>query len=677
MCFLTQAQVNLDSLWGVWNDDAAPDSNRVQAMHNISWKGYLYSQPDSAYYFAQKLYDFARSKGFKKEMSMALMTQGASYYVRSNYPKAMEYYKKCFELSEEISDKKGMAKTLNNIGVIYSNQGNYPKALEYYQRSLKIKEEISDKSGMAGAMNNIGLIYMNQGDYPHALDYFQKSLKIKEEVSDKRGIAQIMNNIGLIYMKQGDYTNALEYFRGSLNICEEFSDKSGMAGILSNIGLIYMNQSNYTQALDYYQQSLSIREVISDRKGMAGTFHNIGEIYMNKGDYTKALDYYQKSLEINEDISDKRGIAITLINIGNIRQKQGDFLQAISWCKKGLYTSEEVNILELKKNACDCLYGAYKALGNDNKALEYHERISILLDSLKVEETSMKLRQMEFKKQLLADSLIQEREKLSVIMAHEEEVRKKNMTRNIIILSAFLLLIVAVVIHRRMVYARKVNRAIKNEKDRSEKLLLNILPSEIAEELKEKGKADARKFDKVSILFTDFKEFTQISANLSPEKLVGEINICFEAFDAICEKYGVEKIKTIGDSYMAAGGLPVPSDDSVKNTVLAGLEMADFMINRRKEQEAVGSASFEMRAGIHTGPIVAGIVGAKKFQYDIWGDTVNTASRIETSGEAGKVNIGRFTYDIIKEDPQFKFQSRGKINVKGKGFIEMWFVVKV
>jgi len=163
---------------------------------------------------------------------------------------------------------------------------------------------------------------------------------------------------------------------------------------------------------------------------------------------------------------------------------------------------------------------------------------------------------------------------------------------------------------------------------------------------------------------------------LNAEELVGEINTCFGSFDFICTNYGIEKIKTIGDSYMAAGGLPVPSNDSVKNTVLAGIEMAEIMINKKHQKEQEGNTCLEMRIGIHTGPVVAGIVGVTKFQYDIWGDAVNLASHIEQSGEVGKVNITKSTYDLIKDDPIFKFEARGKIKAKGKGKIEMWFVEK-
>jgi class 3 adenylate cyclase len=226
-------------------------------------------------------------------------------------------------------------------------------------------------------------------------------------------------------------------------------------------------------------------------------------------------------------------------------------------------------------------------------------------------------------------------------------------------------------------YVRKSKATLQIEKDRSENLLHNILPDEIAQELKEKGKAAARDFDRVSILFTDFKSFTEQSAKLNAVELVNEINHCFEAFDGIIEKYGIEKIKTIGDAYMAAGGLPVLSDDSVTNTVLAALEMQEFIVAWGNVQKEKGHPFFEMRVGIHTGHVVAGIVGVKKFQYDIWGDTVDTASRMENSGEVGKVNISQTTYELIKDNTNFSFESRGKIEAKGKGNIDMYFVSKI
>ncbi len=231
---------------------------------------------------------------------------------------------------------------------------------------------------------------------------------------------------------------------------------------------------------------------------------------------------------------------------------------------------------------------------------------------------------------------------------------------------------------RKVLIAQKLkieeqNDEILKEKGKSDELLRNILPEEIADELKEKGRADVKTFDKASILFTDFVGFTKAVSKMSSHELVAELNVCFEAFDHICEKYHVEKIKTIGDAYMAVGGLPLPTKDSVENTVLAALEMQEFIVNRKEENS---EQAFEMRAGIHTGKVVAGIVGVKKFQYDIWGDTVNIASRFESNGEPGSVNISQSTYQELKSNPSFTFESRGLIMAKGKGELEMYFVSK-
>lgn len=215
-------------------------------------------------------------------------------------------------------------------------------------------------------------------------------------------------------------------------------------------------------------------------------------------------------------------------------------------------------------------------------------------------------------------------------------------------------------------------KELRLEKQKSDDLLLNILPEEVANELKEKGSADAKQFDMVTVMFTDFKGFTKISERLSPSQLVEEIHICFKAFDAIIAKHNIEKIKTIGDAYMCAGGLPVSNKTHAVDVVNAAIEIRQFMQEHLEKKKLASQEVFEIRIGIHTGPVVAGIVGIRKFAYDIWGDTVNVASRLESSGEAGKINISGSTYEYVKD--QFACTHRGKIEAKNKGQIDMYFV---
>ncbi|HRD53506.1 MAG TPA: adenylate/guanylate cyclase domain-containing protein [Flavobacteriales bacterium] len=211
---------------------------------------------------------------------------------------------------------------------------------------------------------------------------------------------------------------------------------------------------------------------------------------------------------------------------------------------------------------------------------------------------------------------------------------------------------------------------------KSDELLLNILPAEVADELKEVGTAQARHFDAATVLFTDFKGFTAVSEKLAPNDLVRDLNECFSAFDRICETHRIEKIKTIGDAYMAAGGLPTPNTTHAADVIKAALEMRDFIAEGKTRKIAAGLPYFEIRIGIHSGPVIAGIVGVKKFQYDIWGDTGNTASRMESSGEVGQVNISEATYALVKDEPGLAFTPRGKVHAKGKGEMEMYFVAR-
>ncbi len=210
---------------------------------------------------------------------------------------------------------------------------------------------------------------------------------------------------------------------------------------------------------------------------------------------------------------------------------------------------------------------------------------------------------------------------------------------------------------------------LKKEKHKADELLLNILPAEVADELKQKGHAGAKSYNDVTVLFTDFVNFTKAGEQMTPQQLVDELHCCFRAFDEIISKYGIEKIKTIGDAYLAVCGLPLVDAQHAEKVVSAALEINAFMKERRK---ALGDATFDIRLGIHSGAVVAGIVGIKKFAYDIWGDAVNTAARMEQSGVAGKINISEATYNLVKH--QFECSHRGLIGAKNKGELNMYFV---
>ncbi|MGB1216935.1 MAG: adenylate/guanylate cyclase domain-containing protein, partial [Saprospiraceae bacterium] len=216
---------------------------------------------------------------------------------------------------------------------------------------------------------------------------------------------------------------------------------------------------------------------------------------------------------------------------------------------------------------------------------------------------------------------------------------------------------------------------IAQEQEKSENLLLNILPAPIASELKEKGYATPKEYKKVTVLFTDFGGFTRISAKMDADELISELNTCFKTFDDIVSKYDIQPIKTIGDSYMCAGGVPIEGSVSPENMVRAALEILDFMTTRQAEKQAQNIEYWDTRIGLHTGSIIAGVVGKKKFAYDIWGDAVNTASRMESGAALNSINISEATYELVKT--HFQCSYRGEFPVKNKGIMKMYQVDSV
>ncbi|MCB0568149.1 MAG: hypothetical protein KDC66_00220 [Phaeodactylibacter sp.] len=317
----------------------------------------------------------------------------------------------------------------------------------------------------------------------------------------------------------------------------------------------------------------------------------------------------------------------------------------------------------------------------EDKISEKEEELATVAEAKQRAEEVAQNKALEVK-QLTRQKLEQE----AVLSAKEAELAKAtleaeratNRQKQLLILAGFgtllalLLLVLFLYTRRSRRNLKEKNKIIQQERERSEELLLNILPKPIADELKEYGKAKARKFDQVTVLFSDFVNFTAIAEKLPPEELVEELDKCFKAFDFIISQYDdIEKIKTIGDAYMCAGGL-TGRKGMPYNIIRAAMEMQQFLDEQRKEKMRLGKPYFEARIGVHTGPVVAGVVGVNKFAYDIWGDTVNIASRMEANGQEGHVNISDTTYGLVKY--QFDCEYRGKVQAKNKGLIDMYFV---
>ncbi len=549
-------------------------------------------------------------------------------------------------------------------------QAKYIEALQNYEHSLKIFEEIKFDEGVANLLGNIGVIYYYQGDNVKALDYYLKSLKIAERTGNKVRIMMMLNNVGAIYgLKKATYDKALEYYSQALPLCEDLNDKNSLGGISVNVGDIYFQEGNNEKALLYFNQAL--KAYGSNSEGSPNAFNAIGKLYLKQGKHELALNNHLEALSIAKKLDDKLKIAESLIGTANVYVKKNDYKSAIGYYQRAEQAALEINatniLFELYKNMADT-YSKTKDFGN---AFKYQALYSDVKDTVYNNEADKKLATIQFdfdleKKQNQINLLTKDK------ALNALQLRRQKLAKTAFAVGLGLVFMIALLIFRNYRVKAKTNKILDRQKDEIENLLLNILPSEVAKELQLNGTSTPRNYESVSVMFTDFKGFTTIADKLSPQVLVEELNACFIAFDNIIGKYDLEKIKTIGDSYMCAGGVPTPDDQHVIKIVKASLEIQEYIVENNVRRKEAGLVPWDLRIGIHVGPVVAGVVGKKKYAYDIWGSTVNIASRMESNGEPGQVNVSSAIYDIIQE--KYACAYRGKIYAKNVGEVDMYFV---
>jgi adenylate cyclase len=620
----------------------------------------------------------------------------ASYY--KNEQEGLKYEVPALELAEKLKWKMGIARINNVAGKIYWRLGKFDDALKHHFNALQIFTEINAQASSANCIMNIGQDYVDGGKYPQALQFFTKALGMYEKLGDKINMGNTYMFLSFSNVCIGNYSESAKWNYESLKLNEQLGNKLGMAISLVNIAEDKKNLGNHAAAISYYQKALKMELEINAEISAAGTYSHLGTIYKIIGNYPEAIKNYSLALQLAEKLQDQSATATVFVGLGDVYQAQSNYSEALKNYTIGaeifrsisnklelsrLYSSMGICYSKLKKYAAaNKCFDEALALSNELKSsvsfADYY-RGRELLDSAKGSwESAYKnykhyivIRDSTFGKEtinkMLASQMQYETEKKEAaekVIQEKKDIRQRTI-RNAIAGTLTGALVFLVVVYRQR---NKISKARK----RSDELLLNILPEEVAEELKAKGSADAKQFDAVTVMFTDFKGFTQISEKLTPSELVAEIDACFKAFDNIITKYNIEKIKTIGDAYMCAGGLPVSNTTHAVDVVNAAKEIQQFMQKHLQQRKNVNKEPFEIRIGIHTGPVVAGIVGVKKFAYDIWGDTVNIASRMESSGEAGKVNISGSTYELVKEN--YNCIYRGKIQAKNKGEIDMYFV---
>ncbi len=606
-----------------------------------------------------------------------LLLELVSYHYNSEPYEALDFANQALELSTLLKDIPRQVRAENEITYINRHTlSDYPEALRHALRSYALAEQVKDPMLMVDILGELSAIYRVLGDSVQEIDALTRCLALSEQSGSSQGIGTYLRFIGAYHENHHQLEKARACYTEALQRMRKAPHTAEVVLALEALAQFHYNSSQPDSSKHYIDMALATLNTFPSLRWEFIANRLYSWIEQDAGNAKSAATHAERAIENSTGARSTDMQFEAHMNYGDVLTRFKDPVRGRNEYLSALSLARSIKNPRLVTEALYALYRAETRLRNHEHAVGYLVEYHAAKDSMErirgMQQTAILLAGVEHQKEQAADSLSHAHE----LDLKSAEVRKEKLIRNASFGGLALVALFAAV------FLLQRNR-IGKEKKRSDELLLNILPSEVAEELKANGEAKAREFEQVTILFTDFKGFTSISEKLSASALVEELNTCFKAFDRIITARGIEKIKTIGDAYMAAGGLPVPGQCSAADVVLAALEMQEFMTGRKAERDALGLPAFEMRVGIHTGPVVAGIVGVKKFAYDIWGDTVNIASRMESSGEVGQVNISEATYALVKDastslgTPAFGFTPRGKVSAKGKGELEMFYTSRI
>lgn len=577
--------------------------------------------------FSQKLSSIDSLKqayriGEYKDENEQFLILKALANVEEDLSKLLFYSEEMITLGNKIGSSEILLHGWMQKGNAFSRKGDLSEALLSYTEAIKTTD---NKSNYNLGLVSIAMadVYSIMGNHDNAVHYYKKAITIHKENDSLKHWAIAVENLGNEYLIVSKPDSALLMFNLSGSEFKKLGHTEGIATNIGNKGIAYMMLGKNDLAMDEINHSIAMHEEMGNFYTLSYFLLYMSDLYVTLGDRGKAMEYAKKSLEVSKKYGLKDQISEAHLQLSKLYEQSGDLDHALSYFKN--YTTFKDSVSNI---------AAVQQMANIRTDFEIAQ------------------------KQIEVDLLNQQKRNQKIVVIAT-------------IIALVLICIVAIGLFKRNKYIEKTKKIIEEERNRSEKLLLNILPEQTAKELKEQGKVKAKKFDSVSVMFTDFKGFTRLSEGLNPEELVKSVDFYYSKFDEIIKSYGLEKIKTIGDAYMAAGGLPFPDENHAYKLVLAALEIAEF-VEESKKNQLENEKRFDIRIGINTGPVVAGVVGTNKFAYDIWGDTVNIAARMESNSTAGKVNISKATYELIKD--RFDCVYRGEIDAKNRGKLKMFFV---
>ena len=619
-----------DSLLNIFSS-ASHDTIKIDVLDQLS-KNQFGPNPDKAIEYAEQAVDISNKINDKKRLGYALKNVGLGYYFKADFVEVLTYWQQSLEAFKSINHAKGISNLESNIGAVFYSTGDNVKALEHYLRALIISEDSGDDHRKATVLQNIGAVYENTRDYDKAEDHLIQALQMFEKLENNRGLATTSLNLGEIYFEQKkDQTKAKLYFelaREKLAI----EDDALLPNALIFLAQIDSENKDHSQAMRKLKEAYAMAERKDGKVAMSIAKRELGKVYADIGLSDKSIETYQEALRLSNEIGVNDDLQKTIVGIIEAYKGNNDFLNVANY---------QDSLIAINKKIYD---------------LESDDNVQNLQLSFDIEKKESEIAILNVQNEI-----------------QTQQIARATLFRNFLIAAAGLLLVIIGGIVYQYRFVKKTNEIITHERNKSDQLLLNILPKETADELKEYGIVQAKKYENATVLFTDFVNFTGKSGNIEPEDLVKSIGYYFTNFDEIVGRYNMEKIKTIGDAYMCVGGIPNKNETNAMDALKAAEAILTFVEETRKNPPP-GITPFKIRIGINNGPLVAGVVGTKKFQYDIWGDTVNIASRMESNCEPNHINVSQNVFDELKNKVAFKY--RGEVKVKNKGKMKMYYLDK-
>ncbi len=588
-----------------------------------------------------------------------------SFIRRSLAIDAIPIVKQMLDLCSELPEIEKMKREFrcNNIlGLLHNELTKNEEGLQYLEKAYELALIIDDKYIIATITGNLGLLHSSMSNDVKALDLLRYSEDISTELGNQEHLAIVCDNIATIFNKHGDYVRALEYYSKALELHTNTQGKDGIGRALGHLGAVYFHMNEIDKAESYLFQALDIHESIDYKRGIE-TWHGLlGRLMLKKDDPNSAFLHYSKAIEVNRELGNKASEAMHIGSLGEVLLFKGDLEEAYKNFEIALTILQEY---DRKEEFYDVQLLMARILSNPAFS-KYNpvEAEQLLLQSLdNLREHSLKSIEREYLRQLSKIYKANgEWEKAystyeQSVSIHEE--LNSNDVRNTI---------------REMEFQKEYNQLEQKRLlevirlQEKEQLLHEILPSHVADRIIGGEKTIAEECEDMTIMFADIVGFTTLSEHMKPSEIIELLNTVYSKLDILADTYGIEKIKTIGDAYMAIS-------DSREDTVDHKLKMLTFakeILSTCSDIKLKNGKILEVRIGIHSGPTVTGVIGTKKLSYDVWGDAVNTAARMESYGEPGTIQVSREFYDSIRHiDGMIETTviTEKEIAIKGKGLM--------